>query len=154
MTASPTRRTLLGAALVVPLAACSPSGDRPPGPCGTEAVDPDVALRTAALDRETALLASYDLALAAFPRFAAQLGPIRAEHAAHLAALQEPAALITPTPAGSPVGATPTIGTLVAAERAAAQAHAVGARTASPALAQVLASLAASEASHEIALAR
>jgi hypothetical protein len=140
-----------GAALV----ACTP-GTEPDGPLPPPPVDPDVALREQATARESALIAAYDAAIAGAPALAGRLAPLRAEHAAHLAALQEPAAGAT---AGGPATtmpvrpARPTTATLVAAERSAARAHALGARTASPALAQVLASLAASEASHEIALA-
>jgi hypothetical protein len=47
-----------------------------------------------------------------------------------------------------------TLAGLVTLERAASAAHADAARTASPTLAQVLASIAASEATHEIALAQ
>lgn len=139
------RRLLLGGALL-PLAACTPSREAErPGP-----VDPDVALRDAAVARERALLASYDALLLASPDLAARLGPLRAEHAEHLAALgaQEQASTATPVPVPAPA-----LPALVAAERAAAAAHAEATVGASPALAAVLAQLAASEASHPVALA-
>jgi hypothetical protein len=134
MSASPSRRRLLQAALLTPLAACTTTAGRP------ARVDPDVALRAAAVARERSLLALYDAA----PPSATVLA-IRAEHEQHLAALG------APSPAPSP--ATAATGSLVAAERAAAAAHAADALVASPQLAAVLASLAASEASHPVALA-
>lgn len=162
------RRTLLGAALAVPLsaslAACSAADD---SPAPVVNADPDVALRDAAIVRESGLLMAYDAALAATPASAARLAPLRAEHAVHLAALQDLASPLpsapVPTPGPSGTSDTPdtpdtpgTPGTsqaaLVQVERAAGKAHASAARTASPALAQVLASLAAAEASHEVAL--
>lgn len=133
MTASPSRRRLLQAALLAPLAACTAKPSRP------EPVDPDVALRAAAVARERALIARYDAAPPS-PAVAA----IRAEHEQHLAALGAP----SPPPSATPAAAS----SLVAAERAAAAAHAADALTASPKLAAVLASLAASEASHPVAL--
>lgn len=151
----PTRRTVLGAALVAPLAACTSSGDEEPSP--PPPVDPDVVLRDAAVLRERELLATYDAALAASPRLAARLRPLRAEHAEHLAVLQDPALVGSPLPTASPTPVAPLrpapgTGALVAAERAASRAHAAAAVRAAPGLAQVLASLAASEATHEIAL--
>lgn len=134
MSASPSRRRLLQAAVLVPVAACTSTPSRP------AKVDPDVALRAAAVERERGLLARYDAAPPS-PVVAA----IRAEHEQHLTALGAP----SPAPTAPP----PASGSLVAAERAAAAGHAADAMKASPALAAVLASLAASEASHPVALA-
>lgn len=100
--------------------------------------------------RERTLLATYDAAVAAAPPRARLLRPLRAEHAEHLAVLGATSAGLDASTA--PLRPAPGTGTLVAAEREASQAHAAAAVTASPALAQVLASLAACEASHEVAL--
>ena len=131
----------------MPLAASCTSREKPATP------DPDDPLRAAAVARERTLLAMYDAAAAGSgPADAAVLQAVRAEHAEHLAAL-----LGQPSPSPSTAAApSPTVATrpqLVAAERSAAQAHAAAAVTASPELAGLLASLAASEASHPVALA-
>ncbi len=138
----PTRRALLTAVAAGTAAGCT---GRPRPSERPAAVDPDVALRAAAVARERGLLAAYDAALQAAPDRAARLAPLRAEHAAHLAALGETgsAAAAVPAPAG----------TLPAVERAAAQEHARDTAAASPQLAALLAQLAASEASHPVALA-
>lgn len=138
------RRALLGLAAAVPLAACTSSEGPPPPP------DPDVLLRDAAAARERALVQQYDAALVALPDLAAALAAVRAEHAEHLAALlgAQPSAAPSAGPA-APV----TLTVLVAAEREAAAAHGQGALEASRELAGLLASLAASEASHPVVLA-
>lgn len=159
-----TRRALLVAGATLPLVACTDSP--PPRPAPT-AVDPDVALRAAALARETALLQAYDEAVAAVPALATLLAPLRADHDAHIVALALPGAAPTPTPSATAVpvpaaAALPTepakrkaaaLARLVAAERAASKAHATGALAASPGLAALLGQLAASEASHPVGLA-
>ena len=147
----PSRRQVLAAGLVLPLAGCTGSS---PGPAPSPApvpVDPDVALRAAAVERERALLAAYDevLADASSPGLLA----LRAEHAEHLAAL-EPGAAVPPVPApagGDLPGRAAT--RLRAAEREAAAAHAADALPASRGLAALLASLAAAEAAHGVVLA-
>lgn len=143
----PTRRAVLASGLLLPVAACTSSE---PAPVRPVPVDPDVALRAAAVARERGLLAAYDAALQQDPGRAERLAPLRAEHAAHLAALgeQEAPSTVSPAPAPTPLG-----GDLATAERAAAAAHAEATAAASPALAAVLAQLAASEASHPVALA-
>jgi hypothetical protein len=143
---SPSRRQLLQGAVLLPaLAACSSPPGRP------AASDPDVPLRAAAVDRERTLLAQYDAAASSSPPLAARVAVVREEHARHLAALLGQAP--TASPATSPAAAAPTLAQLVAAEHAAATAHAAGAVSASRPLAGLLASLAASEASHPVALA-
>ncbi len=164
--AAPTRRTVLRAGLVLPLAACT-AGREAPAPLPPP--DPDRALRAAAVDRERALLAAYDAALLATPSRAALLRPLREEHAAHLEALLalDPARTSAPPGAGSgsgrpgappgtaapapPAPAAPV--DLAAAEAAASTAHADAVPAASRGLAGLLASLAAAEASHGVALA-
>ena len=143
MTSRPTRRTVLSAGAVGLAAGCT-SSHRTAGPSRP---DPDVALTAAAVGRERALLAAYDAALAAAPARATTLALVRAEHAAHLAALG-----VGPAASAAAAPASPAPSDLAGAERAAAAAHAAAAVTASPRLAQVLASLAASEAAHQVAL--
>jgi len=138
VTATPSRRQLLVGTALLPVAACT-HRDAP------VKVDPDDAIRAAAVERELSLIALY--AGAASPAAVA----VRADHQAHLAALTRGA---TASPAASPAPAPAlTTAALVAAERAAATAHAAAALEASPELAGTLASLAASEASHPVALA-
>ncbi|MCA1711168.1 MAG: hypothetical protein LC789_05825 [Actinobacteria bacterium] len=133
MSAALSRRSLLAGLAAAPVAACSSSAERP------APVDPDVALRAAAVAREVDLVALYD-ALPPSPVHAA----LRAEHVEHLRALGSALPSVRPPhPDPQPVPA----------ERAAAAAHAADALRASRPLAAVLASLAASEASHPVALA-
>lgn len=164
------RRALLAGAALLPLAACtSEPAPAPPPP------DPDDLLRAAAAGRERALLAEYDRLLAAVPELAVRLRPLRAQHADHLLALTGPPPTGSPTSvATSPASATspatsppplppevppaPTaadaLASLVVAEQAAAGAHTTDALAAADRdLAGLLASLAASESSHPVALA-
>jgi hypothetical protein len=139
------------------LAACTADEPAPrPAP-----VDPDDALRSAAAERERALLREYDAVLATRPGLAPRLAPVRGHHAEHLEALLGPPPTGSPSP--SPTAALPpavpppaddaaALARLVEAERAAGDAHALGCLTASRRLAPVLASLSASELSHPVAL--
>lgn len=148
---TPTRRAVLAGGALLAVSACTGSSGagRPARP------DPDVPLRADAVARERALLASYDALLAAQPDLAPRLGPLREEHAAHLAALgaEQAPATVPPSGAAPSPAAAPGVAALVRAERDAAAAHAAATAAASPALAAVLAQLAASEASHPVALA-
>ena len=148
-----TRRELLGASGLVVLSGCrADTGPLPPAP-----VDPDVALRAGAVEREQALLQAYDTTLATVPSLAARLVPLRAEHAEHLAALTGP----VPTPSSgapsssavpSPTAEPAALLRLLTAEREAGAAHARDVAAASRGLAGLLAALAASEASHSVVL--
>ena len=152
------RRGLLQAGLLLPallpgVAACTDPVLPEPPP------DPDVPRREAAAARERALLTAYDAAIAAAPRLAVRLRALRAEHAEHLAALTP--GVPPPPPDGAPPRAREkrtreksgrVLARLAAQEREAARAHAGAAVDASPRLAQLLASLAASEGSHPVAL--
>lgn len=158
------RRTALLAVPVaalagVGLAACSEEVP-PPAPAP---VDPDVALRHAAAERERALLQAYDAVLAVLPDLRARLLPIRAQHAEHLTVLLDPATSPAASPTASPPAAPPptapvpgsppeALAALAVQERAAGDAHGGAALSASRALAGVLASLSASELSHPVAL--
>ena len=163
--AAPSRRSVLRAGLLVPVAvtaACT-SGDgdpdEPPGP------HPDVVLADEAAARERRLLAAYDAAAALVPALAERLVPVRAEHAEHLAALgvpelpspapADPTAAPTPVaPTAPPLPADPPalLASLADLERSASTAHADACVRAGRGLAVVLASAAASEASHPVAL--
>jgi hypothetical protein len=148
----PTRRAVLVAGLAAPLAACTGGSPEPVPSPSPAPVDPDVALRAAAVERERTLLAAYDDVLARGGARAAALRPLREEHASHLAALDPALAVPTPAPAPSAAPAS-TVARLRAAEREAAAAHAADAVPASRGLAALLASLAAAEAAHLVALA-
>ena len=153
----PTRRSVLLVGVASALTACSRGAARP-----AAAIDPDVALTQSAVARERALLAAYDEAVVALPALATRLVPLRAEHAAHLAALLSPPVSGSPSPSGPPTqlpvsaatatSAAATLARLADLERAAATAHTSGAVVASRRLAPLLASLAASEASHVVVL--
>jgi hypothetical protein len=148
---------LAGGPLLLLTAACSGDGPAPrPAP-----VDPDDALRAAAAERERALLREYDAVLTARPGLAARLVPVRGHHAEHLEALVGPPPTASPSPSATaavppavppPADDAAALARLVAAERAAGDAHAADCLAASRTLAPVLASLSASELSHPVAL--
>jgi hypothetical protein len=134
----PSRRTVLVAGALSLTAACRPRKKKT-----TAGLSPDVTLRSAALDRELALLAAYDAVIAKVPAAAPRLRPLAADKAAHVAALGKGTALPS------------TVTTLVqlrSLERQAAAAHAEAAVSASRSLAPLLASLAASSSSAVAAL--
>lgn len=155
---TPSRRAVLASVLAAPaavaLGGCTADSDPPLPP------DPDDLLRAAAVERERSLLQEYDAVLLVLPALAPRLSPLRAQHAEHLAVLLDPA---SPSPAASsaatpppevppPPTAAAALTGLVAAERAAADAHATAALEASRELAGLLAALAASEHSHPVEL--
>ena len=149
-----TRRALLGAAGLLPLAACTSEPGPPPPP------DPDDLLRAAAVERERSLLREYDAVLLVLPDLAPRLLPLRGHHAEHLLELTGAAATPTATASGDPVPAVPpprtaaaALAGLAQAEREAATGHRAGALEASRPLAALLASLAAAEQAHPVSLA-
>ena len=164
----PTRRAVLlavpAAVALAALSSCSSGHDAPAPP---PAAEPDVALRAAAVARERVLIRAYDAALLAVPSLTDRLLVLRAEHHTHLTALgaapgspaASPAApgpallLPSPLPLPAPGVATARLAGLRSAERVAGSGHTADLRTASAGLAVVLATLAASEAAHEVALA-
>jgi hypothetical protein len=148
MRLSASRRRLLQAALLSPvIAACT---RKEPG--GPVRVDPDVALRAAAVARERALIDRYRAAAASSSSaIAGRIAGLAQEHEQHLAALGVPSAAPSASSAPTPPP-VPTLAQLAAAERTAAADHAAAALRASRPLAAVLASLAASEASHAAVL--
>ena len=153
----PTRRAVLTGGPVLLAVACT-ADEKAPRPAP---VDPDDALRSAAAERERALLHEYDAVLAARPALAPRLLPVRRHHAEHLEALLGPPATGSPSPSSTaavppavppPADDAAALARLVAAERAAGDAHAADCLAASRALAPVLASLSASELSHPVGL--
>jgi hypothetical protein len=123
---------------------------------------PDVAVLHDAIATEQALIARYHSALAGSPGLAGTLRPLLAQHREHLARLRSmliapvtPRATPRPTVSGQ-AGAVPpraaTLAALEAAETDAASSLVRRLALAPPALAQLLASIAASEASHALLL--
>ncbi len=157
------RRVLTAAAVTLPLLAAGCKGIAALGTPPKAA--PDVAIARDAMTVETQLIAAYDAVLAALPALAGTLRPLLAQHHEHLAQLR--ARLIIPAghplPAASPgakarraapAPGTPAaaLGQLRTAEDAAARALLAHLTAAPPSLAQLLASISASEATHALIL--
>ena len=156
------RRSVLAATvLAVPLAA---AGCKGVGGLGTlPKAGPDVAVLRGAIATEQALIARYRSAIAASPGLESTLSPLLAQHREHLARLTamliepaSPSATPRPTPSSSATAApgspAATLAALESAETDAARSLAGRLALAPPALAQLLASIAASEASHALLL--
>jgi hypothetical protein len=157
-----TRRSVLAAALALPLAATGCKGvgglGTPPRPL------PDVAVLREAIAGERLMIARYTAVLAAAPGLAGSLPPLLDQHQAHLASLQgrlvdpRAASAASPSPStphqvsGVPTTPAAARAYLRGAEQTAAQALLRHLAAASPSLAQLLASIAASEASHALLL--
>ncbi|MBC3844146.1 DUF4439 domain-containing protein [Streptacidiphilus sp. 4-A2] len=173
--ASVRRRALLGAGLLGLLTACGAAaahGGRAARPAAE--TDPDTAVRLRELAATEALAARYDAALPpASPALAARLRPLRAQLAAQLTAFgpprRRPAAAPPPRPAAAPAPsrdqapaplplprpprrAPPSPAVLAAAELATAQRRGADLLAASPALARLIASVAAAGAQHAVLL--
>ena len=155
------RRSVLAATvLTVPLLAAGCKGVGGLGTLPTPA--PDVALLRHAIATEQALIARYHVALAGSPGLAGTLGPLLAQHREHLARLTSmliAPATPSPTPrpsasatAGATASRAATLAALETAETDAASALTGWLALAPPALAQLFASIAASEASHALLL--
>ena len=145
---------LAGLALAGLAGACEAGTPAPaPDPASPTPPPPDALL--AELVDERSLLATYDRAIARHPALRARLAGPRADHAEHVGALER---LLTAPPSASPVpvgvpGTTAgALAALRSAERAASNARASAALTASADRAGVLASIAASEATHGLVL--
>ena len=154
------RSVLTATVLTVPLVA---AGCKGVGGLGTlPKAAPDVVVLHHAIATEQALIARYHSALAGSPDLAGPLGPLLAQHREHLARLRSmPIPPATPRPPPRPpasarAGAAParaaTLAALEAAETGAARSLASQLALAPPALAQLFASIAASEASHALLL--
>jgi hypothetical protein len=173
VTLEATRRGVLAAtAVTLPLLAggCKGIGalGSPPAP------QTDVALARAAIAGEALMIARYQAVLTAVPGLEGRLGPLLSQHEEHLTRLRrrliDPGSqgrASSPTPSGRPVpapaGTTGTLGAaprtyggalayLRRAEDAAAAALIGRLQGASPSFAQLLASIAASEATHALVL--
>jgi hypothetical protein len=157
-----TRRGVLAAVVSLPLVA---TGCKGVGALGTPPrQQPDVAVVRDAIDGETLMISRYNAVLAAVPTLAGSLEPLLQQHREHLARLR--ARLIEPNTASGPerpsaVAASPAgvPGTPAAARAYLRHAEQAAARTllgkltaAPPSLAQLLASIAASEATHALVL--
>lgn len=169
MSADPTRRRVLAVAVaavtVAGAAGCAPGRAWPWATPPTPA--PDVGTLKDMIVAEDALIATYARVVSRFPALAAATGPLLRQHQEHLAALR--ARLMIPSGAAPSASAMPrarpTMEPFPASEHAAVaylraaehtQAAALTGRlaTVTPSLAQLFASIAASEASHAALLAR
>src|ERR1700742_3767191 len=119
-------------------------------------VSPQTQTLLHAVTAELNLIWIYNKAMSAYSGLAATLAPLRAEHEAHLAQLRgrviEPPGkrapdTVTERPALGATAAT-TLAQLRAAEQAAVKTLMIRLNGASPSLAQLYASIAASEATH------
>ena len=169
--AVPTRRSVVralaglgigavGTGALSPLAGCTkapaaaPSPQREPDP--VRAVDLAVVARALAASQD--LAARYAATIAASPDLAGLLVPLAAEHAAHVAALDTTpasgtaAAPSSTAPGPAPVAPGEAMAALAAAERASAAARVDDLLASSPAVARLLASIAACQAAHAAVL--
>jgi hypothetical protein len=150
---------LLSAVVTAPTWGCTDGGSRPlpqPRP------DPDAGLRTALTADKHALLDRYSATVRRHPGLRIRLAPLQADHLAHLQALGGPATLAatdtgSPAPA-RPAGAVPAdppaaVQLLERAERAAAARRIAQCVSAADGkLAELIASVGASEAVHAAVL--
>jgi Ferritin-like domain len=155
-----TRRGVLAAtATALPLlAGCKGIGalGSPPQP------RPDVGVARRAIASESLLVAHYEAVIARMPALAGTLGPLLAQHRDHLARLRgrlfEPRPPPPkPSPSVTPVPATPAVAISflrTAEQSAASRLLGTLAAVSSPSFAQLLASIAASEATHALVLSQ
>jgi hypothetical protein len=158
------RSVLAAAAMTFPLLA---AGCKGVGALGTPPLPlPDVAVLDHAIAAEKLMIARYHAAISGSPAQAAFLAPLLAQHRAHLARLRsrllDPRATVqagSPSPRaaaspGSLATSAPAVAlaALQAAEQDAASALVRHLAEVTPSFAQLLASIAASEASHALLL--
>jgi hypothetical protein len=169
----PRRRVLAASAAALPallaIAGCR-SSDAFAGPdplAGRPALSPDVITLQEAIKAERAMIALYQAAVNGGTRPARTLEGLLAEHRQHLSRLQARLVLppgsgsASPSPSPSPSSSSSpsraprrvTIAQLRAAERASATDLVRRLVSVPPALAQLFASIAASDATHVVALA-
>ncbi len=151
VTGLPTRRQVLQASAVAPLAAlaaCSSDGQTP-------VTDTDDSVRAQVAASENDLIRRYDATIAAYPAVAARLQPLRDQHAEHMSAVggSDPATdlrgLIIPQTQAAAVSE------LAGAERDAATSRRTSSVAAtSPDLIWNLALIATSESQHAATLAK
>jgi hypothetical protein len=160
------RSVLIGGSVGAGLLLAGCTSGEPASPAPTTPPPPDPLL--AELADERRLIGAYDATIARYPALRARLEPVRADHAAHAAALvtalgpavpttspaPAPTSSATATPSGSPVPGTAAaaVAALRAAERAAASARGTVTLTAPADRARLLAGISASEASHVVVL--
>lgn len=153
----PPRRSVLAAvAMALPLLAAGCKGvgalGTPPRPL------PDVAVLDHAITAEKLMITRYHAAIAGSPGQAAFLAPLLAQHQDHLARLASRLLEPKPADAARSPAATPAfppasaLTVLHGAEEDAADALVRHLAEVTPSLAQLLASIAASEASHALLL--
>jgi hypothetical protein len=155
---------LAASTLMAPLAAVASCGVPNPlaGPAGPS---PDVRTLRASISTEQSLVDAYRSALGAHPGLTASLRPFLSQHEDHLNQLQSrlivpphvaaspPASPSASAPASPPpASASAALAVLGDAERSAAAAQLRRLANVTPSLAQLLASIAASEATHAVAL--
>jgi hypothetical protein len=159
----PRRRVLTASAAALPVllatAGCR-SSDVFAGPdplTGPPALSPDVITLQEVITAERAMIALYQAAVNGGTRPARTLEGLLAQHRQHLGRLQArlvlPSASPSPSSSHSSVPARVTIAQLRAAERASATDLVRRLVSVPPALAQLFASIAASDATHVVALA-
>ena len=150
------RSVLAAAAMTFPLLA---AGCKGVGALGTPPTPlPDTAVLGQAIAAEKLMIARYQAAISSSPGQTALLAPLLAQHRAHLARLAS--RLLDPRPASAarspspaPAGPAPVaLSALQAAEEDAANRLVRHLAEVTPSLAQLLASIAASEASHAVVL--
>lgn len=149
------------------LTGCTGDDDGPDAPGAKGEPDPDLALLATAIADKQDLLGTYEYAIAAQPRLAARLKPVREDHAAHLASLTsfrpdlptaEPSATGSPRPSSSPGPAIPSDPAAAVEKLAKGELAAAGRRIGQcesardPELARLLASIGGSEAAHTAVL--
>jgi hypothetical protein len=148
-----TRRLLLGAGLVALSAGAGTvvGASRSSKPRLRHVPPPQLLVDAA--DRERVLIATIDAAITADSTKSASLAPLRADHEAHLAALQALVErAVTPSPP-SPSGSPSVAGTdVLAALRAAQASGASASASATGGLAALLASISACEAGQAVLL--
>jgi hypothetical protein len=154
--AGPSRRSVLAGTGLLLIGAC-----KGPRTVVVPRLTPDQRLARRVANEIAVLAAAYAATIAAHPKTRAALGPLAAEHHAHVAALVallRAAPSDSPSPSGSispsaspPVvaaSAAEAVAALAAAERTAAARRRGQAGRAGPELARLLASIAACEAVH------
>ena len=144
----PTRRAVLvSAAAGLTAAGLGGCDIGQPGPDPTPAPDALLPFLAATI----ALADTYDAAIDALPALSARLTPLRDDHRAHVRALAKEIGL--PQPSAAPSAApTPTLESLVTAERAAQQEAEKACLEGPSYRAALLGSIAACRASHQEAL--
>jgi hypothetical protein len=152
----PSRRAVLAGAGVAFVAGCTSAGEREVTEV-PDRVDPDVRVRAAVVAEVRRLASLYDATLAAHPALRPVVEPFRAETSAHLSALGDRGPTTSPSVGGTPAASVPSVAAqaqalLARAERSAADNQVGRLADASPGLARLVASVAASEAVHAVLL--